>query len=378
MVDAFAATRMAEVWTRMNGAADTSANELHLRRSYTGPDVTIQDSDRNNGTPEAQISFQMTQDIEIDSIHVTLDIAHGYANDLVIFLRSPTGQQITLFDREGATPDPFYNFGSYLLDSGLEWTFAADSFRGMSALGTWRVMVHDRAAGDTGVITDARLDFYGSANTINDVYSFTDDFAMLRNLQTGRRVIDDTNGGVDWLNFAAVSDTLSVNMVAGGAIRVNGTTLATLATGATDLERLQAGDGADVLTGNALANMIYGGRGSDRINGGAGNDLLFGESGNDTLSGNSGNDTISGGRGSDVFVFGRSFGVDRVTDMTDNADTLHLDDAIWGGGLSVAQVLSNFGTVVAGSVVLEFAPALVITLQGFGNLTALRDDITII
>jgi hypothetical protein len=34
--------------------------------------------------------------------------------------------------------------------------------------------------------------------------------------------------------------------------------------------------------------------------------------------------------------------------------------------------------VVAGSVVLEFAPALVITLQGFGNLTALRDDITII
>lgn len=137
----------------------------------------------------------------------------------MIFLRSPTGQQITLFDREGATPDPFYNFGSYLLDSGLEWTFAADSFRGMSALGTWRVMVHDRAAGDTGVITDARLDFYGSANTINDVYSFTDDFAMLRNLQTGRRVIDDTNGGVDWLNFVAVSGTLSVNMVAGGAIR---------------------------------------------------------------------------------------------------------------------------------------------------------------
>ena len=378
MVDAFAATRMAEVWTRMNGAADTSANELHLRRSYAGPDVTIQDSDRNNGTPEAQISFQMTQDIEIDSIHVTLDITHGYANDLVIFLRSPTGQQITLFDREGATPDPFYNFGSYLLDSGLEWAFAADSFRGMSALGTWRVMVHDRAAGDTGVITDARLDFYGSANTTNDVYSFTDDFAMLRNLQTGRRVIDDTNGGVDWLNFAAVSGTLSVNMVAGGAIQVNGTTLATLATGATDFERLQAGDGADALTGNALANMIYGGRGSDRINGGAGNDLLFGESGNDTLSGNTGNDTISGGRGSDVFVFGRSFGVDRITDMTDNADTLHLDDAIWGGGLTVAQVLSNFGTVVAGSVVLEFAPALVITLQGFGNLTALRDDITII
>jgi Ca2+-binding RTX toxin-like protein len=275
----------------------------------------------------------------------------------------------------------------------------------MSSLGTWRVMVHDRHTGATGVITDARLDFFGSANTAHDVYTFTDDFAMLRNLQAGRRVIDDTNGGVDWLNFAAMSGNLSVNMAAGGAIRVNGTTLATLATGAPDFENLQAGDGADVLTGNALANRIYGGRGHDRISGGAGNDLLWGESGNDrisggagndtisggvgndllwgdsgnhTITGGAGNDTISGGQGSDVFVFNRGFGADRIVDMIDNSDTLHLDDAIWGGGMTIAQVLSSFGKVVAGSVVLEFAPSMTITLQGFANLTALRDDITII
>jgi subtilisin-like proprotein convertase family protein len=320
----------------------------------------------------------MTQDIEIDSIHVTLDITHSYANDLVIFLRSPTGQQITLFDREGRTPDPYVDFGETLFDYGLVWTFAAESFRGMSALGTWQVMVHDREADDTGVITDARLDFYGSANTTNDVYTFTDDFAMLRNLQAGRRVIDDTNGGVDWLNFAAVSGTLSVNMAAGGAIRVNGTILATLATGATDFERLQAGDGADILVGNALANRIYGGRGNDRINGGSGADRLYGEIGNDTLNGDTGDDIMSGGLGSDVFIFNRGFGLDSIIGWIDNQDTLHLDDAIWGGGLSISQVLSKFGEVVAGSVVLEFAPSLIITLQGFGNLTALRDDITII
>ncbi|MFM7656359.1 MAG: S8 family serine peptidase, partial [Paracoccaceae bacterium] len=353
MVDAYAATRMAEVWTRMNGAADTSANEARLTRTYTGADVTIRDSDGNNATAEAQIAFQVTQDIEIDSIHVTLDITHSYANDLVIFLRSPTGQQITLFDREGWTPDPFYNLGSSLMDFGLEWTFAAENFRGMSALGTWRVMVHDRAAGDTGVITDARLDFFGSANTANDVYTFTDDFAMLRNLQSGRRVIDDTNGGTDWLNFAAVTGNLSVSMSAGGAIRVNGTTLATLATGATDFERLQAGDGADVLAGNSLSNQIYGGRGNDRISGGAGNDRLWGEAGNDTLTGNSGNDTLSGGHGNDVFVFGLGAGRDLILDMADNRDTLHLDDAIWGGGRTVTQIISTYGKVVGGSVVLE-------------------------
>jgi hypothetical protein len=39
----------------------------------------------------------------------------------------------------------------------------------------------------------------------------------------------------------------------------------------------------------------------------------------------------------------------------------------------------GFGVLgLAGSVVLEFVLTLVITLQGFGNLTALRDDIAII
>ena len=46
--------------------------------------------------------------------------------------------------------------------------------------------------------------------------------------------------------------------------------------------------------------------------------------------------------------------------------------------MTVAQVLTSFGKVVGGSVVLEFAPSMTVTLQGFANLTALRDDITII
>ncbi|WP_430465378.1 S8 family serine peptidase [Tabrizicola sp.] len=377
MVDAYAAVRMAEVWSRLAGPADTSANEVHLRQNYSGANVAIRDSDGRNSTAEAQIAFRVTQDIQIDSIHVTLDITHSYARDLVIFLRSPTGQQITLFNREGATPDPLDDFGASLFDFGLEWTFAAEAFRGMSSLGTWRVMVHDRASGDTGIITDARLDFYGSANSVNDVYTFTDDFAMLRNLQAGRRVIDDTNGGVDWLNFAAVSGNLSVNMAAGGAIRIGGEFMARLARGQADFERLQAGDGADKIVGNAKANVIYGGRGNDRISGGSGADRLFGEAGNDTLTGGAANDSLSGGRGSDVFVFGRNFGRDRITDWTDNADTLRLDDAIWGGGMTVSRVLSTFGEVVNNGVVLDFGDTMVLTLQGVRNLTSLADDITI-
>ncbi len=192
---------------------------------------------------------------------------------------------------------------------------------------------------------------------------------MLRGLQAGRRVIDDTDGGTDWLNFAGVSGNLSVNMAAGGAVRLNGVTLATLGAGAVDFERLQAGDGADVLVGNALANRIYGGRGADRISGGSGNDLLVGERGNDTLA---------GGAGADSFEFRRGFGQDRITDWVNDADTLLLDDALWGGGKTIAQILTDFADVVAGSVVLAFGTGLAITLQGVTNLSALGDDIALI
>lgn len=356
MVDAYAATRMAEVWYRLNGAADTSANERHLVAEWEGSSVGIKDSDGNNNTPEARLTFAVTRDIEIDSVQVTTRITHTWGKDLRLVLVSPDGQKVTLSDQE-------------LPYGALTWTFAAEAFRGMSSKGTWKLEFHDATSGDTGRVWDAQLDFYGNTNTVNDVYHFTDDFQMLRNLQSGRRIIDDVNGGTDWLNFAAVTGNLSVNMAAGGAVKVNGVQLANLASGATDFERLQAGDGADVLTGNGLANHIYGGRGNDTIRGGGGADLLVGERGADVLL---------GGNGSDSFLFKRGFGADRISGWQDGIDTLRLDDAIWRGGQTVTQMLSNYGAIVAGNAVLSFGSGMSLTIQGVTSLDSLLDDITII
>ncbi|NEY89707.1 S8 family serine peptidase [Tabrizicola oligotrophica] len=366
MVDAYAAVRMAEVWSRLYGAAHTSANELHVSKAYGGSVVAIADTDGNNSTPEARISLGVTEDIEIDSVQVTLSIDHSYGQDLVIYLRSPTGEQIALFDREGGSAS---GFGATVFDGGVTWTFAGEAFRGMGSQGTWQILVHDRAAGDTGTVTEARLDFYGSANSANDVYHFTDDFRMLRNLQADRAVIGDANGGTDWLNFAAMAGNLFVNMAAGGAVKVNGTQLATIEAGVAEFERLQAGDGADTLFGNVLSNRIFGGRGNDRLAGGKGADLLVGESGGDRLT---------GGGGADIFEFRRGFGQDRITDWTDGSDTLRLDDALWGGGMTATEVVAGFGAVISGSVVLSFSAAMVLTLNGVSDLNALVDDITIV
>lgn len=57
--------------------------------------------------------------------------------------------------------------------------------------------------------------------------------------------------------------------------------------------------GADVVTGNALANVVYGGEGDDELLGQGGEDLLFGEQGDDDLSGGAGDDSLSGGEGRD-------------------------------------------------------------------------------
>lgn len=356
MVDAFAATRMAEVWTRLYGTAHKSANEAHVTAEMDGFSVAIKDSDANTATAEAAISFVVTQDIEIESVQVSTDLLHGRGTDLVLMLVSPDGHKVTLSERE-------------LPNGGLAWTFAAEAFRGMSSKGSWTVEVHDRVAGIGGRIYDAQLEFYGAANTANDVYHFTDDFRMLRGIETGRQVIDDVNGGIDWLNFVAITGNLSISMAAGGAVKVNGISLARLATGATDFERLQAGDGADVLYGNALANRILGGRGNDLIKGGYGNDYLFGEQGADTLS---------GGSGADSFEFRRGAGADRITDWQDNLDTLRLDDTIWGGGKSVGQMLASFGSIVSGAAVLSFAGGLSVTVEGVTSLRALLDDVLIV
>ena len=57
-------------------------------------------------------------------------------------------------------------------------------------------------------------------------------------------------------------------------------------------ENIISADGADRLTGNALANTLISGNGNDSLYGGDGNDTLRGDLGNDLMSGGNGVDTV--------------------------------------------------------------------------------------
>ena len=322
MVDAFAAVRMAEVWSTLFGSAATSANEQTTSVSMTGPAQAI--PDYSGGTPgQLDIALTVTQDIRIEDIYVTVDITHSYSSDLTLTLIGPNGEEIPLMSGEG---------GSTLMDSGFEWTFGVTAALGMMSAGTWTLRITDNFGSDVGSVSDVTIDFYGAADSNDDVYHFTQDLFDLIAVEATRATISDTNGGTDWLNFAAMG---AINVT----VRLDNMTVAfssdptilTLAPGS-DFENVVTGDGNDEVIGNTLGNEILGMRGNDTLSGGQGDDSLLGGTGNDSLVGGKGEDTLEGGDDDD-YLYGAK-------------DDDHLDG---GAGSDTLSGGSGNDTLVGGS-----------------------------
>ena len=166
-------------------------------------------------------------------------------------------------------------------------------------------------------------------------------------------------------------------------------------------DTLWGGEESDYLTGGAGFDTIYGGTGNDTVAGGNGRDVIDlgdgddrfedndqndtwgrdvvnGGAGNDTFVMDGGADTITGGADADTFIFtSGDIGQDLITDYTVGQDALQLDDALWGGNRSVAQVLADFADDSTGTVIFDFGNDNMITLQGVGTLTGLSADISI-
>lgn len=199
--------------------------------------------------------------------------------------------------------------------------------------------------------------------------------------------------------LAALSVDLSdgnakLDMVTGtnGAITLALSVSATLQSGLAHARLLGAGDldltghsGANLLYGNKGDNLLSGllgndqlrgGDGVDRLFGGDGNDRVFGGLGNDRLNGGKGNDVLTGGAGADIFVF--ADGRDRITDFTNNVDTIVLDaDDLGLANARISRVVDLFD-IRNGNAVLDMDDGMLLTIRGVRNVAQLADDITII
>src|SRR6187402_2302371 len=105
-------------------------------------------------------------------------------------------------------------------------------------------------------------------------------------------------------------DNITISRDLGGHLFSNGNAIDGDPTVAdTDLIRVNAGDGDDVITldetnGPLPAAQLFGGDGNDTLTGGSGNDDISGQDGNDSLSGRAGDDLLSGGSGNDFIAGG--------------------------------------------------------------------------
>ena len=167
-------------------------------------------------------------------------------------------------------------------------------------------------------------------------------------------------------------------------------------------DSISGGDGNDYLHGGNGFDRLFGSNGDDTVDGGFGRDTAFlgngddkyidsdqtgwwgsdrvyGGNGNDTIETGGGNDTLTGGSGDDVFVFNKTFSEHAtITDYQTGNDALHLDDALWGGGLNSRQVVSQFASITGDNVVFDFGDGNTITLLGVQTTDGLWDDLTII
>jgi len=123
------------------------------------------------------------------------------------------------------------------------------------------------------------------------------------------------------------------------------------------------GGGADVFRGKqgVLLGVLSGDAGADFLSGGKGDQLIFGGTENDSLSGDAGDDTLFGGNGYDRFVFSRRGDDDTISVFQNGTDTLDVR----------AFHFANFAAVAA---ISRDAPGgMLIDLQSVGGGTVFLD-----
>ena len=297
-INAYNAVRMAEVWN-LFGGPKASANESSFTQSTTHS-VDLLDGK----TTDIHFTFG-GPDFTVDFVDISIDLHHTQLDDLEIYLISPDGTMSTLVDfrfelvYNGGAQDAVLNFG-------------ANGFRGENGAGEWTIRIVDRWEADSGVLNSASITLHGtdtadgSHNTTDDVYHYTDEVFTAIAREGERIILNDTDGGTDWLDLAAMTGNIRLRMSEGWTSSVDGKSFLIVAKNSL-IENAVAGDGNDDIEGTRYDNVIYGMRG---------NDTIYGHDGNDTLSGGAGNDRLIGGVGSDNFLF------DRALNAATNVDTI--------------------------------------------------------
>jgi Ca2+-binding RTX toxin-like protein len=131
----------------------------------------------------------------------------------------------------------------------------------------------------------------------DDVYTFASATAAEADV-----VVESASGGTDTLDFGLLATPVTLNL--GTTVVQNVHTNRTLKLNSTtQFENVAGGSGSDVLTGNAIANILVGNAGNDQLLGNGARDILIGGLGLDTINGGDDEDIVISGTTSHDSVF---------------------------------------------------------------------------
>lgn len=311
LVDAHAAVRLAETWPLVSVLSNESVVSASNSQQVAIPD--------DNATGISS-TLTLASGVQIEHVEVKINISHSYVGDLRIVLVSPNGTESVLMDRPGVTA--FDSFGSS--DNDINFVFTSVQYLGENSSGQWTLRVSDNEGQDIGNLVSWTLSAYGQAQTDDDVYVYTDEYAWITDLEPGRSTLTDS-AGHDVLNLAAITTNVDLNLAPGSSNTLAGKDLQI--SSSTVIEDAFLGDGDDTVSGNDQDNRLLGGRGNDTLRGLQGDDILDGGAGSDVLEGGAGDDTYYLDASSDVVTELADSGTDRVFTSVDlvipeNVETL--------------------------------------------------------
>ncbi len=320
LIDAHAAARLAETWTKQS----TAANEQVINvAGNVGSNALLSQSAANSYTATVTGNYQHFS-IEWVELDITLKNAHN--GDLKIELISPDGTDSVLLDHPGGGANSSGN---------LNFTFTTNHNWGETPNGNWTVLIEDTGTSGTDSIVSYSLRIYGDDHGINDTYFYTNDFATVSG---DRNVLTDTAGN-DTINAAAITTDLTLDLnpghtsiIAGRQIEIGADTV---------IENVFGGDGDDLIIGNDADNRLVGGHGHNMLQGGAGND---------TLDGGPDGSTLVGGVGDDAYDI-RSPGDVTIENANEGADIAHvyIHDYVLAANVENGQAELTSGQILSGN-----------------------------